>query len=148
MRVPRDWWPQKAQFHQPAKTSHEVLYCVKRSLNKRGLVKLFTQAHYSHSSHTNNGFLKLVEDVLQIHPFFFFSHSIKLRALPLSAIIVSLLPCYCYAIRTNDRTIRLPSFATCLCRKKSGHKWTANSSLHDTRIVNLAFVRGECHTRK
>jgi len=29
----------------------------------------------------------------------------------------------------------LASFATCFSRKKSGHEWTASSSLHDTSTV-------------
>jgi len=28
-------------------TSHEVLYCVKRSLHKRSLINLFTKEHWS-----------------------------------------------------------------------------------------------------
>jgi len=39
--------------------------------------------------HTNNGFFKLVEAMLQIHSCFF-SHSVKLCGLPLSEIIASL----------------------------------------------------------
>jgi len=85
-------------------------------------------------SRINNGFFKLVETLLQIHSYFF-SHSIKLRVFPLSAVTVllhclprclrstdtcnkppyrnlrwtfkDLLPCHCYAIKTNDNTIRL-----------------------------------------
>ena len=37
-----------------------ILYCVKRSLLKSRLIKLFTRALWS-QSHTNNEFLKLVE---------------------------------------------------------------------------------------
>jgi len=55
-----------------------------------------------------------------------------------------LLPCYCYAIKTNRRTI----FATCLCRQRSGYEWTASSSLHDTITVILAPVQCGCHTGK
>jgi len=40
-------------------------------------------------THTNNGFFKLVEAFLQIHSCFF-SHSAKLRGLPLSAVTASL----------------------------------------------------------
>jgi len=76
-------------LHRRILTSHEVLYCVKRSLNKRCLIELFTQAHYLHSSHTNNEFFNFAEELLQIHPYFF-SHSIKLRVFQLSAVIVSL----------------------------------------------------------
>ena len=42
----------------------------------------------------------------------------------------------------------LVSFATCLCRQKSGYAWTASSSLHDTRTVKLDLVQCECHARK
>jgi len=31
--------------------------------------------------------------------------------------------------QTNNNL--LASFATCLCRQRSGHEWTASSSLHD-----------------
>jgi len=54
------------------------------------------------------------------------------------------LPCQCcHVIVTKQRSIvehSLPSFATCLCRQRSGLKWTASSSLHDTRTVNLTLV--------
>ena len=33
------------------------------------------------------------------------------------------------------------SFVTCLCRKTSRHVWSESSSLHETRIVNLALVQ-------
>ena len=62
------------------------------------------------------------------------------------------MPCYCYAIKTNSRTIRLQvpptPVANCLCRQINGHEWTATPSLHDTRTVNLALVQCECHTGK
>jgi len=48
---------------------------VKRSLHKSRLIKLFTPARLS-QSHTNNGFFKLVEALLQIYSGFF-SHSMK-----------------------------------------------------------------------
>ena len=51
--------------------------------------KLFTQVRHIGHTHTNNGFFKLVEALLQIHSCFF-SHSVKLRGLPLSAVTVSL----------------------------------------------------------
>ena len=39
--------------------------------------------------------------------------------------------------------------ATCLCRQRSGHEWTANSSLHVTRTVNCAvwvsYRQINCH---
>jgi len=46
-----------------------------KSLHKRRLIKLFTQAHWS-QCHTNNGFLKLVEALLQMFSCFC-SHSTK-----------------------------------------------------------------------
>jgi len=59
--------------------SHVVFYCVKRSLQRLGLIKLFAH-HIGHTqSHTSNRFLKLVEALLQIHSCF--SHRIKLRGL-------------------------------------------------------------------
>jgi len=51
-------------------TSQVVLYCVKRSLHKHSMTKLFTQEHWSHSqSHSIMDF-KLVEAevLLQNHP--------------------------------------------------------------------------------
>jgi len=46
--------------------------------------------YWSHSqSHTNNGFFKFVEALLQIHSCFF-SHSVKLRGLPPLAVTISL----------------------------------------------------------
>ena len=41
-----------------------------------------------------------------------------------------LLPCYCYATKTHNRTIRCASFATFLCSQRSGQERTAISSLH------------------
>jgi len=99
-----------------------------------GLLRI--QEHCSHSqSHTTIGFFKLVEALLQIDSSFF-SRNIKVRDLPLLAVIVSphYLPrclrstvtcgktptistwseplkicchCYCCTIKTNSRTIRL-----------------------------------------
>jgi len=42
----------------------------------------------------------------------------------------------------------LASFATCLCKRRSGHTWTQLQTHHlnDTRTVNLALVQCECHT--
>jgi len=58
----------------------------------RSLIKLFTQAHRSHSkSYTNNGFFKLVQAMLLIYSCLF-SHSAKTRALPLSAVTLATLP--------------------------------------------------------
>ena len=57
---------------------HVFLCCVKRSLHKSRLIniKLFNRARLL-QSHTNNGFFKLVEVLLQICSFFV-SHSMKL----------------------------------------------------------------------
>ena len=66
-----------------------ILYEKKLHEHKRSLSKLFTQAHWSHSQSHTNGFLKLVQALLQIHPCFF-SHSIKQQVLLLSAVAVSL----------------------------------------------------------
>jgi len=42
------------------------------------------------------------------------------------------LPCYCYATKRNTA---LASFVTFwVCRRRSGHEWTASSSLHHTSI--------------
>ena len=59
------------------------------------------------------------------------------------------LPCKCYAIKSNSRTIctqvsQLPSAD----RKSSGHEWTANSSLHNPRTVNMVLVHCGCRTGK
>jgi len=35
-----------------------------------------------------------------------------------------------------------------VCRRRSGHEWTASSSLRHTRTVNLVLVQCECHTSK
>jgi len=53
-------------------------------------------------------------------------------------------------LRNKDQHYNNPleSLATCLCRQRSGRKWTASSSLHDTRTVNLALVQSECYTGK
>ena len=110
-------------------TSHVILYCLKRSLHKCSLAL----RHIGHTS-TNNGFFKLVEALLQTHSCFF-SQSMNVRGLPLSAChclaaspaktsafnslrqqnachrnikwtFADLLPCCCYAIKTNSRKIR------------------------------------------
>ena len=78
-------------LHTRILTSHIVSYYVKWSLHQRSLIKLCTQADWSlvTLTHTNNGFFKLVEALLQIHSCFF-SQSVKLRGSPLSAVIASL----------------------------------------------------------
>jgi len=43
--------------------------------------------------------------------------------------------------RDQQWNTSVTSLATCLCRQKSGHEWTASSPLHDTRTVNLALVQ-------
>ena len=101
---------------------------MKRSLHERSL----TLRLIGHTR-TNNGFFKLVETLLQTHSCFF-SQSINVHGLPLSACHClaalpakmcafnslmqqnacyrnikwtseDLLPCYCYARKTNSRTI-------------------------------------------
>ena len=110
-----------------------------------------------------------VETLLQIHSRFF-SQSINACGLPLSAVTVSLhcltrnlrstvtckqnacyrntkwtfedlLPCYCYAMKTNWRTICSQLSYLPLQVKKG-------ALLHDTRTVNLALVQCECYTGK
>jgi len=51
------------------------------------------------------------------------------------------LPCCCYEIKSISRTIstQVSQFASA-DRQRSGHEWTANSSLHNTRTVNLVLV--------
>jgi len=63
------------------------------------------------------------------------------------SIFEELLPCYCYATKANSRTIRSPVRNLPLQGKKR-IKWTASSSLHGTRTVNLTFVQCECHIVK
>jgi len=104
---------------------------MKRSLYKRSL----TLRHIGHTR-TNNGYFKLVEALLQTHSCFF-SQSTNVRGLHLSAChcltalpakmcafkslmqqnacycnskrpFAGVLPWYCYAIKTNSRTIRSP----------------------------------------
>jgi len=51
------------------------------------------------------------------------------------------LPCYCYAIKSNSRAICTQvSQLTSADRQSSGHEWTANLSLHNTRTVKLVIV--------
>jgi len=35
-----------------------------------------------------------------------------------------------------------------VCRRRTGHAWTASSSLHHTRTAKQALVQCECHTGK
>ena len=147
-------------------TSHVILHCMKRILHKYSL----TLRHIGHTR-TNNGFFKLVEALLQIHSCFF-SQSINVRVLPISAChclaallakmcafnslmqqnachrnikwtFADLLPCYCYAIKTNSRTI-----LSRLSQQRRRHEWNASLSLHDTITVNLTLVQCEFHTGK
>jgi len=103
----------------------------------------------------------------------FFSHCIKVRDLLQSAVIASLhylpqmsstvtcgLNAYFRNLKWNFVAMLLlrnegqfwnyphPSFATCPCRKCSGHEWTSSSKLYDTTTVNLAHVQYEGHIRK
>jgi len=89
--------------HRRILTSHVALYSVKRSLHMRSLIKLFTQAHRSHSkSYTNNGFFKFVQAMLLTHSCLF-SHSAKTRALPLSAVTLAVLPATMAAFNSYTR---------------------------------------------
>ena len=116
-------------MHKRILTSHVILYCMKRSLHKCSL----TLRQIGHTR-TNNGFFKLVEALLQTHSCSF-SQSTNVRGLPLSTYhcltalpakmcvfkslmqqnacyrnskrpFAGVLPRYCYAIKTNSRTIR------------------------------------------
>ena len=49
---------------------------------------------------------------------------------------------------TVEQCACIASFATWVCRRRSGHESTASSSLHRTRTVKLALVQCECHTGK
>ena len=55
-----------------------------------------------------------------------------------------LLPCYCYKIKTNSRTICLHV----LQPASAANEWPASSPMYDTRAVSLGFVQCECHTGK
>jgi len=47
-----------------------------------------------------------------------------------------LMPCYCYGLKTNSRTIRSQVWQPASeWRQMNGHEWTASSPLHDTRTV-------------
>ena len=107
----------------------------------------------------------------------FTQYSVKLRDLPLSAVTVLLhylpnisafdshmrqnaffrklkwtledsLSCNCYAIKTNSRTICSYILQPASAGIWSGHEWTASSSLHDIRTVNLTLVQCECNAGK
>ena len=113
-------------------TSQVILYCMKRSLHKCTL----TLRHIGYTP-TDNGFFKLVEALLQTQSCFF-SQSINIRGLPLSAChcfaalpaktsafnslmqqsachrnikwtFADLLPWYCYAVKTNNTIRSQPS---------------------------------------
>ena len=136
-------------------TSHVILYCMKRSLHKCSL----TLRHIGHTR-TNNGFLKFVEALIYTHSCFF-SQSINVRGLPLSAChclaalsaktsafnslmqqnashrnikwtFADLVPCYCYAIKTNSRTIR-----SRLSQPTSAGKWRDMSELQTRHCMTL-----------
>jgi len=158
-----------AQMYSPV-TSHAVLYCMKRSLRKCRL----TLRHIGNTP-TNDGFFKLVEALLLTNSCFF-SQCINVRGLPLSAchclaalpaktsafnshmqqnarhrnikwIFADLLPCNCYAIKTNNRTIH-SRLSQPTSAGKGGTWVNCSSSLHDTITVNLALVQCKFHTGK
>ena len=153
-------------------TSHVVLYCAKRSLHKRSLIiaihsgTLFTSHSQSAPVITVITGLTLTMDFSELLKHYYrFTHSSlhiaqnnvayrNHRSLSrcvichdfcvqwthaekhlLQLVLVNshgLLPCHYYAVRNNNRSIG----------------WTASSSLHTTRIVNLAIVQCECHNGK
>jgi len=45
--------------------------------------------------------------------------------------------CYCYATKSNSRTMARIFHNVWVCRRRSRHEWTASSSLHHTRTVKL-----------
>jgi len=51
-------------------------------------------------------------------------------------------------LRNTDQQQNNPlaTFATCFCRQRRGHEWTASSSLHDTTTMNLTLVQCEFYT--
>jgi len=53
-------------------------------------------------------------------------------------------------VRSKDNQYNNPlaSFATCLCRQRRRHEWTASSSQHDTKTANLALAKCEGYTGK
>ena len=59
-----------------------------------------------------------------------------------------LLPCYCYAIKTNSRTIRSRLSQPTSAGKGGDMSELASSSQHDTITVNLTLVQCEFHTGK
>ena len=59
-----------------------------------------------------------------------------------------LLPCYCYAIKTNSRTIRSRISQPTSAGKGGDMSELASSPLHDTITVNLTLVQCEFHTGK
>jgi len=101
---------------------------------------------------------------------------LNLRALPLSAVTVSLhyLPrqvhsvitsgktpttvtwsapskICCHAIVTQQRPIVeqfAPEFRNLPLQARSGHEWTASSQLHAIKTANLTLVQCECHIGK
>jgi len=60
----------------------------------------------------------------------------------------NLLPCYCYAIKTNSRLIRSRLSQPTSAGKGGDMRELASSSLHDTITVNLTLVQCEFHTGK
>jgi len=58
------------------------------------------------------------------------------------------LPCNFFAIKPNRSACKFGNLLLQANERVSGHEWTASSSLHDTRTVNLVLVQFECHTGK
>jgi len=55
--------------------------------------------------------------------------------------VAGLLPRYCYAVKTNSRTIRSRLSQPASAGKGRDNKWTPRPSLHDTITVNLTLVQ-------
>jgi len=146
---------------------------VKLSLHKRCLIKLFTQVHWSHSqSHTNNGLFQACGTFATSLLTLLFTQykttllsaisSHCLAALPakmsafnshmrqniyypnLKQTFKNLLPCYCYAIKTNSRTHNSSphaSFATDFCRCQAKFLTSAKFLTYCLSVILLLKVK-------
>jgi len=142
---------------------------MKRSLHKCSL----TLRHIGHTP-TNNGSFKLVEASLYTHSCFF-SQSINVRGLPLSAChclaaltaktsafnslmqqnacsrnikwtFADSLPCYCYAIKTNSSTIRSWLSQPDMRELQAHHCMTLQ--LWTWLLCNVSFIQAKnCHCK-
>jgi len=118
----------------------------------------------SYQSHTNNGFFKLTVLFYTVgckSTWLSTNRTHCLSAIP--AFIIRMpqnayyhnlkwtredsLPCYCYEIKSNSGTIctQVSQLASA-DMQSNGHEWTANTSLHNTKTVNLVLVHCRRHT--